>query len=77
MEKIIESCDVQGRAMTWETLGYEARLNVSVNTIRRAMGTLDYHKCIAYRKAWINDKLSHLRKEWAALMLKRYLTVEH
>jgi hypothetical protein len=77
MEAILESCDVQGRSMTWETLGYEAGLDVSVDTIRRAMGTLNYHKCIACQKGWVSDKLGQLRKEWAATMLERYPTLEH
>ena len=57
MDAIIQSCDVQGRAMTWETLGYEARLDVSVGTIRRAIGLLDYHKYAACCKGWVSDKL--------------------
>ena len=41
--------------------------------MRRAMGSLDYHKCVACRKAWVSDKLGQLRKNWVATMLKRYL----
>jgi hypothetical protein len=72
LDTIIQSCGVQGRSMTWETLAYEADLDVSVDTIRRAMGTLDYHKCIACRKTWISDDLRKRRKKWAAFMLNRY-----
>ena len=57
MEAIIQSCDVQGRAMTWETLGYEAGITASPRTIQRAMGRLDYRKCIACRKGWVNKEL--------------------
>ena len=40
--------------------------------IQRAMGSLDYHKCIACCKGWVSDKLGQLRKNQAATMLKRY-----
>jgi hypothetical protein len=58
--------------MTWETLGYEAGLDVSARTIQRAMGTRDYHKCVACRKAWISKDLGERRKAWATTMLQRY-----
>ncbi|KAF1964210.1 hypothetical protein BU23DRAFT_604932 [Bimuria novae-zelandiae CBS 107.79] len=54
MERIIEDCDVEGRSMSWETLAYESGLDVSARTVKRAMGTLDYHKRIACRKGWVN-----------------------
>ncbi|KAF2675596.1 hypothetical protein K458DRAFT_425360 [Lentithecium fluviatile CBS 122367] len=50
MERIIEDLDAEGRSMSWETLAYESGLEVSARTVKRAMGTLDYHKCIACRK---------------------------
>ena len=72
MERIIEDCDAEGRSMTWDTLGYEAELDVSTRTIRRAMGTLDYHKCIACRKGWVNQSTAKRRLEYATLMIDRY-----
>jgi hypothetical protein len=77
MEAILHNSDVQTRLMTWETLGYEVGLDVSWRTIQRFMGRLDYHKCIACRKGWVDDKLGQKRKDWAALMLERYPTSEH
>ena len=50
MEKILESDRIETRKMTWEQLGFEAELDVCGKTIKRAMGTLDYYKCIACRK---------------------------
>jgi hypothetical protein len=72
MERIIEDCDAEGRSMSWDTLAYEAGLDVSTRTIRRAMGTLDYHKCIACRKGWVNKETAKRRVEYATLMLDRY-----
>jgi hypothetical protein len=51
--------------MTWETLGYEAGLeDVSEHTIKRAMGRLDYRKCVACRKAWVSRKLASEQVEY-------------
>jgi hypothetical protein len=72
MEAILHDSDIETRSMTWETLGYEAGLDVSWRKIQRAMGTLDYHKCIACSKAWVNQKLGQKRKYWAETMLQRY-----
>jgi hypothetical protein len=63
MGTILRNSDVQTRAMTWETLGYEAGLHVSPRTIQRAMGSLDYHKCIACRKGWVSPELGIRRKD--------------
>lgn len=72
MEQILESHEFESRALTWEQLGYEAGLDVAGRTIQRAMGTMDYHKCIACRKGWVNNRTKQRRLEWATLMLDRY-----
>jgi hypothetical protein len=73
MERIIEESDVQGRAMSWETLAYEAGVeDVSSRTIQRTMGRLDYHKCITCRKAWVSRHIARERVEYLKLMLSRY-----
>ena len=50
IERILEEDGFCARALTWAQLGYEAGLDVSESCIRRHMGTMDYHKCIACRK---------------------------
>jgi hypothetical protein len=51
MEKIIRDTGVQELVMTWATLGYKAGLeDICERTIQRAIGRLDYHKCMACRK---------------------------
>ena len=47
MERILETEDIEARAYTWEQLGFEMGLECSGCTMQRAMGTIDYHKCIA------------------------------
>ncbi|KAF1978853.1 hypothetical protein BU23DRAFT_586691 [Bimuria novae-zelandiae CBS 107.79] len=72
LERIIEDCDVEGRSISWEALAYESGLDVSWRTVKRAMGTLNYHKCIACRKGWVNKATAANRKQYAELMLSRY-----
>jgi hypothetical protein len=72
MEAILHHNGIHGRSMSWETLGYEAGLDVSWRTIQRAMGQKDYRKCIACRKAWISPELGMRRKACAKVMLERY-----
>ena len=58
MERILIDADVEERSITWEALGYEAGLeHVSVFTIRRTMGRLDYFKCVACQRSWVNKQL--------------------
>ena len=44
-------------------LEYEAGLDVSGKTIKRHRGTMDYHECLACRKAWYNEKTKAKRVE--------------
>lgn len=76
MEQILEQADVQERAMSWAALGYEAGLDVSGRTVKRAMGRLDYHKCVVCRRGWVNQKLAQERIQYAKIMLERYPTKE-
>ncbi len=77
MEKIMESEGFEARALTWEQLGYEVSLEVSGMTIKRHMGTMNYHTCIACRKGWVSPRTATKRVEWAAIMLERYPTKQH
>ena len=72
MERILETEGIEARAYTWEQLGYEVGLECSGRTIKKAMGTIDYHKCIACRRGWVNEKTRKDRLEYATIMLQRY-----
>lgn len=63
MEKILEEDGFNARALTWEQLGQEAGLDVSGRTIQRHMGTMEYHKCLACRKGWCNERIKAKRVE--------------
>jgi hypothetical protein len=73
MEEILRNADVEERAMTWLALGEEAGLNrVSERTIQRAIGRLDYHKCVACQRGWVSKDLAERRVEFAKRMLVKY-----
>ncbi len=72
MEPILETEGIEPRAYTWEQLGFGVGLECSGRTAQRAMGAMNYHKCIACRRGWVNDKTAKDRMNWATVMLERY-----
>jgi hypothetical protein len=72
MEKILEEEGIEARALTWAQLGYEVGLECHGDTVKRAMGTMDYHKCIACQRGWVNQKTAQKRVDWSTFMLERY-----
>jgi hypothetical protein len=50
MEAILENEGIEGKGYTWEQTGTEIGLNLSGRTIKKALGSMDYHKWIACRK---------------------------
>lgn len=72
MERIIETEGISGRALTWEQLGMEVGVEASGRTIQRAMGTLNYRKCLVCRKGWVDSGTVERRLAFAKLMLERY-----
>ncbi len=71
-EKILEENGFEGHALTWDQLAFKAGLDVHADTVKRAMGTMNYHKCIACRKGWIHPHLAERRLKHATFMLERY-----
>ncbi len=69
MEHILETKGLHGRALTWEQLGFEANVKASGRTVQRTMGTMDYHKCIACKKEWVDPRITNRRLEFARRML--------
>ena len=81
MELILEAHDddhpVETKALTWLQLGMEAGLeDVLEKIIKRCMGSLEYHKCIACCKGWCNRRLIQRRKAFAELVYERYSSPE-
>lgn len=50
MEKFLKNEGLEGCGLTWSQLGFEAQVGASEATIRRTMGSLNYHKCLACQR---------------------------
>ena len=50
----------------------EVGLDVNGKTIKAAMGSMDYHKCLACKKGWVSKKTADWRVKWADARLERY-----
>ena len=72
MERILQEEEIEARAMTWEQLGYEIRLECKGKTVKNAMGFMHYRKCIACKKGWVNKKTARNCKSWTEVMKERY-----
>ena len=72
MERILENEGLEGRALSGQQLEFEVGLDVFEATIRRTMGTMDYHKCLACQRGWQSPKRAANRVKYAKVMLERH-----
>ncbi|KAI9662087.1 MAG: hypothetical protein M1829_006226 [Trizodia sp. TS-e1964] len=72
VDHLLETEGIEGRALTWEQLGMSVGLDCSGRTIQRAMGSLEYRKCIACQQGCVNKATAEKRYNWARLMLEQY-----
>ena len=69
MEEILWKYGFAARRLTWKALANEAKVEASSRTIERAMGTLQYRKCIACEKGWVSPSNAVRRVKAAHLAL--------
>ena len=72
IERIIKDNGQDGHHQTWDSLAYEADLDVSGLTIRRAMHKRGYYDFIACSKPYSNADNSRMRKAQAVGMLSQF-----
>jgi hypothetical protein len=72
VDRFLQDQGWSARSMTWSQIAEELDLDVSGQTLRSHIGSMDYHKCIACAKGWISGNLAPKRKEWAEVMLRKY-----
>ena len=72
MERILQEEGIEASAMTWQQLGFEVGLECTGETVKKALGLMDYRKCVACKKGWVNEKTARDRKAWAEVMKGRY-----
>lgn len=64
MEQILQEKGIKACTMTWEQLGYEIGFKYTRQTVKNVMESLNYWKCIACKKGWVNKKTAQDRKAW-------------
>ena len=69
MDEILQTEGIEARSLTWGQLGTTVGLNLSGRTIQRAMGLLNWAKCIACQKGWVNERTAQHRKDFANISL--------
>lgn len=69
MERLLQTEGIEARSYTWEQLGFEVGLDCSGRGVQRAMGTMDYYKCIACRRSRVTEKTAKDRMNWPLLCL--------
>ena len=55
---------------------YEARLEYKEETVKNAIGSIHYCKCIKCKKRWVNERMVRNCKIWAEVMKERYSSPE-
>lgn len=65
--------EIEGKAYTWQQVATEVGADVSGDTMKRTLeSALNYHKCLACLKGWLDDQMMEKRVEYAEIMLRRY-----
>ncbi len=72
MERILETEGIEAHAYTCEQLGFEVGLESSGRTFKGAIGTMEDHKCISYRRGWVNEKKAKDGLNLATTILQKY-----
>ncbi|KAF1942480.1 hypothetical protein EJ02DRAFT_443979 [Clathrospora elynae] len=68
VDRFLQDLGWDARVLTWDQLAEELNLNCCGRTLKTHIGSMDYHKCIACCKGWVNGKLATKRKDWCLLM---------
>lgn len=58
--------------MTWQQLGFEVGLEYTGETVKKALRSMNYRKCVSCKKGWVNEKTARDRKAWAEVMKAKY-----
>ena len=68
-----EALKIEGKRYTWAQLATEFGADVHGDTMRATMrAALNYHKCLACVKGWLDEHMAKRRVAYAHNMLQRY-----
>jgi hypothetical protein len=71
-DRFLQDVGWDARVLTWDQLANELDFGVSGWTLKRALGSLDYHKCMACAKGWVSKRSAKMRVQHA----KTYLALK-
>jgi hypothetical protein len=72
MEIFLKKEGFEARKLNWAQLGEACGVKAHGRTIKRAMGSMGYHKCISCAKGWVTPTTAEARVTWATDMLAKY-----
>ena len=74
MERVLDDYGFEGKYLKWCELPTAANLDIQGDwnwrTVQRALHQKNYHKCIAYRKGWVDEVTAKKRYAFAEDMLR-------
>jgi hypothetical protein len=68
-DRFLQDVGWDARVLTWEQLANELDFGVSGWTLKRALGSLDYRKCVACAKGWVSKRSAKMRVQHAETYL--------
>nr|POF18079.1 putative gamma-glutamyl phosphate reductase [Quercus suber] len=70
VEQAIEEHGWSAKSMSWQAIATDVlHKEVSGRTLQRAMGTMEYYRCIVCKKGWVSKELAKARLEFAQAQL--------
>ena len=68
-DRFLQDVGWDARVLTWPQLAQELDFGVSGRTLQRALGSLEYSKCIACTKGWVSQRCAKIRVKHAETLL--------
>tara|TARA_R110002003_G_scaffold699_2_gene21083 strand:- start:3774 stop:4625 length:852 start_codon:yes stop_codon:yes gene_type:complete len=62
-DRFLQDAGWDARVLTWEQLAHKLDFGVSGRTMKRALGSLDYRKCIACTEGWVSARNAEKRRD--------------
>ncbi|KAF1936716.1 hypothetical protein EJ02DRAFT_479250 [Clathrospora elynae] len=62
-DRFLQDYGFDARVLTWQQLAFELGFDIHGDTLCAALGSMDYHKCIACTNGWVSEKLAKGRHD--------------
>lgn len=71
MKRLLKTKNMKICDLTWKQLNFEMKLKCNDRTIQKIIKIMNYHKCIACKKNWINKSTIKRFVKWITMMKKK------